>query len=63
MNILKTKIITLRYVKIGFYLIFLIATIAFLLTTASVGDNVVRNGSISVVLMLFGFGSASVCNY
>lgn len=63
MKILKTKIITLRYLKALFYAIFAVGTVSFLLTTASIGENIVRNGAISVVLMAFGFGAVGVCNY
>lgn len=63
MNTLKSKIITLRYAKILFYAIFIIGTICFLLTTIGSDENVIRNGLISIVLMLFGYIAAEVCNY
>ena len=63
MKTLKSKIITLRYLKAIFYLIFTAGTLLFLVTTASVGENIIRNGSVSVVLMIFGLGSVAVCNH
>ena len=60
MKELKSKIVTLRYFKFVFYLIFLFGTICFLITSASNSENIVRNGFISIILMLFGLTMSEV---
>lgn len=62
MKTLKSKIMTLKYARALFAIIFLIGTGCFLFITFGINSNILKNGSVSVVLMVFGFSAVEWCN-
>lgn len=63
MNDIKSKILTYKYLKVAFSFVLIIGAICFLLFTSSVNENGVRNGLISIVLMIFGAISNKYCDF
>lgn len=63
MNDIKTKISTYKYLKVVFSIMLVIGVIFFLLFTSSVNNNGVRNGLISIILMIFGLVSNKYCDF
>ncbi|MGN0173548.1 MAG: hypothetical protein ACI39F_03820 [Acutalibacteraceae bacterium] len=59
---IKSKILAYKYVRAVFAVVFLIGTVGFVFFSMGVNSNVVRNGSISIVLMLSGLGMVKYCN-
>lgn len=63
MKELKAKIIMLKYLKLFFYCIFVLATIGFFFFSTKEGSIIIKNGFIFAFLMSFSLCSAEVCNY
>ena len=63
MNNIKSKILTYKYLKVAFSIVLLAGVICFLLFTSGVNENCVRNGLISIVLMIFGGLSIKYCDF
>ncbi len=63
MNDIKSKILTYKYLKVAFSLVLIIGIVCFLLFTSGVNENGVRNGLISIILMIFGALSIKYCDF